>query len=95
MTVRTMTITTIMMTTRMTACNVCTHTHTASLLQMALGARKDEQASITMTAPHALTNTYEGGSIIGHTLSSDEQRAPVAGSFSFGGHGGPVTCMVT
>ena len=73
------------MTTRMEACNVCTHTHRLSFTD---GPRKDEQASITMTAPHALTNTYVGGSIIGHTLSSDEQRAPGAGSFSFGGHMG-------
>ena len=33
-------------------------------------------------------NTYEKGSIKGHTLSSEAQRAPVAGSFSFGGGSG-------
>ena len=75
----TMAITTTMMMTTMPACNVFTqHTHRLSSTD---DPRKGEQASITMTAPHALTNTYRGGSIIGHTLSSDAQRAPVAGSF--------------
>ena len=83
----TMAITTTMMMTTMPACNVCTqHTHRLSSTD---GPRKGEQASITMTAPHALTNTYRGGSIIGHTLSSDAQRAPVVGSFFlWGGMGG-------
>ena len=48
-----------------------------------------------MIAPNALTNTYGGGSTIGHTLFSDAQRAPVAGSFSSGGHGGPITCELS
>ena len=55
----TMTITTTMMMTTMPACNVFTqHTHRLSSTD---GPRKGEQASITMTAPHALTNTYRGG----------------------------------
>ena len=51
----------------MTVCNVCNHTHRLSFTD---GPRKCEQASITMTAPNALTNIYGGGSIIGHTLFS-------------------------
>ena len=34
------------------------HTHHLSFTD---GPRKGEQARITMTAPHALTNTYKGG----------------------------------
>ena len=94
MTVMTMTITTTMMTTRIPACNVCNqHTHRLSFTDGRSKRRAGKH--FTMIAPNALTNTYGGntggGSTIGHTLFSDAQRAPVAGSFSFGGHGGPIT----
>ena len=83
-TVMIMTITTMMMTTRMPACNVCNHAHRLSFTD---GPRKGEQASgITMTATNALTNTYGGGSIIGDNLFSDAQRGacPCAGRCSIG-----------
>ena len=62
----TMAITTTMMMTTMPACNVFTqHTHRLSSTD---GPRKGEQASITMTAPHALTNTYRGSGVVSYTI---------------------------
>ena len=66
-TVMIMTITTMMMTTRMPACNVCNHAHRLSFTD---GPRKGEQASITMTATNALTNTYGGGASLGTPSSA-------------------------
>ena len=63
-----MTITTMMMTRRKPACNVCNHAHRLSFTD---GPRKGEQASgITMTATNALTNTYGGGASLGTTSSA-------------------------
>ena len=59
------------------------HTHRARVLFHGWPSEMRAQASITMTAPNAPTNIYGGGSIIGHTLFSDEQCAPVGTSWFF------------
>ena len=51
----------------MAACNVCNHAHRLSFTD---GPRKGEQASITMTATNALTNTYGGGASLGTPSSA-------------------------
>ena len=82
------TIITRRMTTRMTVRNARTYIHRLSLTD---GPRiKCEQASITRTARQT-RQQHLGGGTIGHTLFSNEQSALVAGTFSFGGYGRPVT----
>jgi hypothetical protein len=78
-------ITTTMITMTMTARNVRTHTHRLSLTD---GPRECSRHELQVQAQKCAKEHLRRGGTIGHTLSSNEQCAPVAGSFSLGGMGG-------